>query len=129
MMGYPNGIWDRVNNKPIFRKGITATHPYNNYDGKEEFMIDAACFPGSSGSPVFLLNEGSYQDRQGNTYMGQTRIFLLVILYAGPQHTITGEIEIIDIPTSDTAVPISRIPNNLGLIIKSSRINELEGLF
>lgn len=25
MVGYPNGIWDEKNNKPIFRKGITAT--------------------------------------------------------------------------------------------------------
>ncbi len=60
MVGYPIGIYDQKNNYPVFRKGITATHPANDYNGKEEFMIDAACFPGSSGSPVFLYNSGSF---------------------------------------------------------------------
>ncbi len=44
MIGYPNGIWDEANNMPIIRRGITATHPNFNYNGKPEFMIDAACF-------------------------------------------------------------------------------------
>lgn len=129
MVGYPNGIWDSTNNKPIFRKGVTATHPFFDYNGKKEFMIDAACFPGSSGSPVFLLNEGGYRDKKGNTYLGATRIYILGTLYAGPQHTATGEVKIINIPTTQKPVAVSSIPNNLGLIIKSSRIKELEDLF
>lgn len=129
MVGYPNGIWDSINNKPIFRKGVTATHPFFDYNGKKEFMIDAACFPGSSGSPVFLLNEGGYRDKKGNTYLGVTRIYILGTLYAGPQHTATGEVKVINIPTSQKPIAISNIPNNLGLIIKSSRIKELENLF
>ncbi|WP_251138851.1 serine protease [Exiguobacterium sp. s166] len=128
MVGYPNGIWDTRNNKPIFRKGVAATHPYLDYDGKKEFMIDAACFPGSSGSPVFLLNENGYRDKNGNITIGITRIYLLGTLYAGPQHTVQGELVIATIPTSQAPLPISRIPNNLGLIIKSSRITELEDL-
>lgn len=129
MVGYPNGIWDSTNNKPIFRKGVTATHPFFDYNGKKEFMIDAACFPGSSGSPVFLLNEGGYRDKKGNTYLGATRIYILGTLYAGPQHTATGEVKVINIPTTQKPVAVSSIPNNLGLIIKSSRIIELENLF
>lgn len=129
MVGYPNGIWDHINNKPIFRKGVTATHPFLDYRGKKEFMIDAACFPGSSGSPIFLLNEGGYRDRDGNTILGETRLYLLGTLYAGPQHTATGEIRVVDIPTNQKPIAISTIPNNLGLIIKSSRIKELENLF
>ena len=35
MVGYPNGIWDSINNKPIYRKGITATHPCIDYNGKK----------------------------------------------------------------------------------------------
>ncbi len=129
MVGYPNGIWDHVNNKPILRKGVTATHPNFDYCGKKEIMIDAACFPGSSGSPVFIFNEGGYRDKKGNTYLGQNRIILLGVLSAGPQHTTQGEIEIVDVPTGKRPVAISRIPNNLGLIIKSERILELEKLF
>ncbi|MBS4538448.1 trypsin-like peptidase domain-containing protein [Clostridium sp. D2Q-11] len=129
MIGYPNGIWDGVNNKPIFRKGVTATNPNIDYNGKKEFMIDAACFPGSSGSPVFIFNEGSYRDKKGNTYLGKNRILLMGVLYAGPQHTATGEIKIINVPTSQRHIAISSIPNNLGLVIKSERIADLEKLF
>lgn len=125
MIGYPNGIWDTVNNMPIIRKGITATHPNINYNGKVEFMIDAACFPGSSGSPVFLYNLGTYATRTGTTVVG-SRIKLLGILYAGPQHTATGEIEIVDVPTTQKAVALSRIPNNLGLVIKASRLLDFD---
>jgi hypothetical protein len=43
MIGYPNGLWDSTNNLPIFRKGITATHPAVDFRGAPEFVIDAAC--------------------------------------------------------------------------------------
>lgn len=45
MIGYPDGIWDSINNQPIIRRGITATQPKNNFNGKQEFLIDAACSP------------------------------------------------------------------------------------
>lgn len=128
MVGYPNGIWDNVNNKPIFRKGITATHPFKDYCGKKEFMIDAACFPGSSGSPVFIFNEGTYRDNKTNTVNVGTRIKLLGALYAGPQYTITGQIVMQNISISQVPISVSNIPNNLGLVIKSERIVELEKL-
>lgn len=129
MVGYPNGIWDSINNKPIFRKGVTATHPNLDYNGKKEFMIDAACIPGSSGSPVFLLNENGYSDKKGTTYLGAKRILLLGTLYAGPQLTTEGEVVVVDVPTVQRAFALSKIPINLGLVIKSNRILELEDLF
>lgn len=128
MVGYPNGIWDDINNKPILRKGITATHPKFNYCGKKEIMIDAACFPGSSGSPVFIFNEGNYKTKNGQLIFGN-RIILLGILFAGPQHSATGEIEVVNVQNVQKPISISMIPNNLGLIIKSERILELEELF
>jgi hypothetical protein len=124
-IGYPNGIWDTYNNKPILRRGITATHPKFDYCGRKEIMIDAACFPGSSGSPVFILNEGVYRTKNTPLSAGN-RIIFLGVLYAGPQHNAKGEIEIVDVPTVQKQITISRIPNNLGLIIKSERILELE---
>ncbi len=127
MIGYPNGIWDAFNNKPIIRRGITATHPNLLYNGKEEFMIDAACFPGSSGSPVFLFNPGGYANRE-DTFVLASRLKFLGVLYAGPQHTATGEIKVINIPTQQKSVTISRIPNNLGLIIKAHRLIEFENI-
>lgn len=120
MIGYPDGIWDAVNNKPILRKGITATHPKRDFNGEKKFLIDAACFPGSSGSPVLILNQGSYSDRKGTVYIGSRAMFL-GILHAGPQHTAQGQIRFANIPTT-----ITSIPNNLGLVIKS---DELYGFY
>ena len=126
MIGYPNGIWDALNNKPIFRKGITAAHPNRDYLGNKEFLIDAACFPGSSGSPVFIYNEFGYFDgMQFN--LGKRRVLLLGILYAGPQHYIKGEIQVED--RAFTPVSISSIPNNLGVVIKAENLSYFEELF
>jgi hypothetical protein len=126
MIGYPNGIWDAVNNMLVIRRGVTATHPNLDYEGRREFMIDAACFPGSSGSPVFLYNVGGWADRQGNMMMGGIRVKLLGALYAGPQHTAEGDIHIVNVPTQQKPVALSRIPNNLGLVIKASRLLDFD---
>ena len=61
--------------------------------------------------------------------MGMDRVILLGVLYAGPQHTAYGDVQIVNIPTMHKPIAISKIPNNLGLIIKSERILELEKLF
>ena len=120
MVGYPDGIWDTVNNKPIFRKGITATHPKRDFNGEKKFLIDAACFPGSSGSPVLIFNQGSYTNSMGKIMIGD-RMFLLGILHAGPQHTAQGVVQFTNIPTA-----ITSIPNNLGLVIKSELLKDFD---
>jgi V8-like Glu-specific endopeptidase len=127
MIGYPNGIWDAENNLPLIRKGITSTHPKIDYNGEPKFMIDAACFPGSSGSPVFLLNIGGHMTKEGYN-LGANRVKLLGILYAGPQHTATGEVEIIEVPTTKKAISVSHIPNNLGLVIKAKKLLDFKPL-
>jgi len=127
MVGYPIGISDETNNYPIFRKGITATHFVNDYNGKQEFVIDAACFPGSSGSPVLIYNSGSYTRKDGLLLYGP-RVYLLGILYGGPQYTTTGEIKVVDIPTRNEAMAITHIPTNLGYVIKAKRLLELEDI-
>ncbi len=48
VVGYPNNIWDSVNNLPVLRRGVTATHPNVNYERHNELLIDSAIF-GSSG--------------------------------------------------------------------------------
>ena len=127
MIGYPNGLWDSTNNMPIFRRGVTATHPRIDYEGRKEFVIDAACFPGSSGSPVLLYNEGTWTTRAG-TNMGGIRIKLLGLLYAGPQYMASGEVRIVTVPTQQRAMSFSNIPNNLGFVIKSERLTEMRGV-
>lgn len=84
MIGYPDGLVDQNQLYPVSRRGITATPAFARFDGKPDFLIDCACFPGSSGSPVFLLDQGLYVDKENNTQIGETRFGLLGFLYAGP---------------------------------------------
>jgi len=77
-IGYPSGLYDSFNVSPIVRRGITATPVWNNFKGEEAFLIDAGVFPGSSGSPVFLYNQGSYATDNGINI--GTRLFFLGVL-------------------------------------------------
>lgn len=128
MVGYPNGLWDQKNNLPIFRRGVLATDYKYDWNGKKEFLIDAACFPGSSGSPVMLFDIGSYQSKKGNIF-GASRVKLLGVLYAGPQHTVEGEVKVVYVPTQQKAIALAGIPNNLGIVIKSEQLLAFEETF
>lgn len=126
MAGYPNGLWDSTNNRPIIRKGITASSLLENWQGRPEFMIDMACFGGSSGSPVFIMNEGSFATSRGWA-MGNRFIFL-GLLYAGPTISANGSIDIIDVPTVATPVVNTTLMMNLGMVIKAEQLNGLRPL-
>ena len=91
-VGYPNGIYDRANQLPIFRKGTTATPLYIDYDAKPTFLIDASVFPGSSGSPVFIYTNGVWSNRAGVAFTGQ-RILFLGVLGSVYYHEEDGKLE------------------------------------
>ncbi len=55
MVGYPNGLWDESHNQPVFRAGVLASHYKFDWNDRPEFVIDASCVPGSSGSPVLII--------------------------------------------------------------------------
>jgi hypothetical protein len=121
MVGYPIGISDEINNLPVVRKGITSSHLRKNFQNKPEVLIDAACFPGSSGSPVFLR-----QKPESNFFSTK----LLGILWGGPQHTVTGniicegnKIKCEEIPTT---YAVTQIPSNLGFVIKSTELIKIQ---
>ena len=124
MIGYPNGIWDSYNNKPIFRKGVTATDYRLNYNNAPEFIIDIAVFSGSSGSPVLATKK--FLDQYDNEI---SKTFLLGILYAGFMHTANGEIDVVEIPQTQIAMVSTSIPNNLGIVIKAKELNEFRNLW
>ena len=123
--GFPDGLWDAVNNRPILRRGVTATHPKMDYNGKKELLIDVAAVPGTSGSPVLIIEENGYIDRDGNFYPDENRILLLGTLSAASHPTTDDQPERSDVPAAASPHP----PINLGFVIKSSRILELEALF
>src|SRR5439155_11154025 len=39
-VGYPSGLYDEHNATPLVRRGITATPPWNNFQGQPAFLID-----------------------------------------------------------------------------------------
>ena len=126
MMGYPNGLWDSINNLPIVRKGTTATHPAIAFKGKKEFMIDAACYPGSSGSPVVLHYKGARGTKNGGTAMGEVLIFL-GILYSGPQYNAQGDIVFLTIPSGKLGTS-TNLMLNLGNVIFAEELMGFEDI-
>lgn len=124
MIGYPVGLRDEKHNMPIIRKGITATHPALNYNDRPEFVIDVAAFPGSSGSPVLIYDQGTFQPTKNKI---EARMYLLGILYGGPQYTVEGKIVVKNIPIRQEPISQTTIPINLGYVIKSQKILDFEG--
>lgn len=121
MIGCPNGIHDAVNAIPIVRRGITATPYSSNYSGKEDFMIDIACFQGSSGSPIFMSSQYKFDRSKNLTEIGASRFHLLGVLYQGPLQQVTGEIVLSKNPMFQFSSML-----HLGIALKASRILELE---
>jgi|EndMetStandDraft_3_1072993.scaffolds.fasta_scaffold95134_2 hypothetical protein len=126
MIGYPNGLWDHVNNLPLIRRGITATHPGVEYmiegqPGPGVTVIDMACFPGSSGSPVFVYDHGTYAVKDGSTHVG-TRAIFLGVLFGGPVRLQDGKIVPRTIPTATVPVAEMQMMINLGYVIKPKHV-------
>ena len=121
-VGYPIGLWDSVNNFPIFRRGVTATHPAVDYEGRSTIIIDAACYPGSSGSPVLIINKGMYTEKEGKTHLGSNRLILLGVLASGPTYSVEGKVVEQEIPIVQQGVAKTELMINLGFIVKSREI-------
>jgi hypothetical protein len=124
IIGYPIGIWDAVNNRPILRRGIAATDLEVDYNGQSQFLIDSAVFPGSSGSPVLIVEEGVYAFR-GQGYAGN-RLLLLGILFATPEYNLEGGITLRTIPTALEEGRLPGNPSNLGIVIKARQLDAFE---
>ena len=124
MIGYPNGLRDTKNNFPIIRKGITATPYFADFSGKKEFLADIACYPGSSGSPVILLQEGFVRDKYGNVNIGTSKAFLLGINRGVYVNSVTGNV--VKATETNNLKANIEIPNNLAIIIKSADLMAFE---
>ena len=121
-VGYPSGIYDAKNLMPILRRGTTATPPQLDYGGAKVFLVDASVFPGSSGSPVLICNQGSYGTRQG-IVIGTRVLFLGVIAQVVIQEE-EGTIQIVAAPSSLTPVVRTRQMIDLGIVYKAVTVVE-----
>lgn len=80
--GYPKGVYDKLNFTPIARRGITAS-PYRlDFDGRPCFIIDGQIYPGSSGSPVVLVQR-RIQEVDGVIKQTADRIIFLGMIIEG----------------------------------------------
>jgi hypothetical protein len=113
-IGYPDGKYDKSNLTPIVRRGITATPISLLFDGKPSFLIDSTIFTGSSGSPVFVYNNGLVPDGRGNFSVGMRLVFVGVI------SAFHNSVEYLD--GGDKAIST---PLNLGEVISSDKVKEL----
>jgi V8-like Glu-specific endopeptidase len=118
-IGYPSGLYDSKNYLPILRTGTTATPIGVDYEGAPAFLIDASVFPGSSGSPVFIANRGTYLARSGNVVVGG-RVICLGILAAVHTRQVQGSVDLLP----SRLVAAFNEPIDLGVVYKARCIDE-----
>jgi len=129
-VGYPGFLWDNVNVLPLFHSGRTASPVYIDFQGRKEFLVDTATWPGASGSPVFIYNQGTVFDpRTRNVTFGE-RVYFVGVVYGVGRQEVDGSVVIVNAPThAISQTPFTSavaIPTNLGACIRSTRILEFE---
>ncbi|MCB9141735.1 MAG: trypsin-like peptidase domain-containing protein [Anaerolineales bacterium] len=122
-IGYPNGMWDTVNQTPIARRGTTATPISLDFDGTPRFLVDASVFGGSSGSPVFILNTGMVTDKRGVTSLGSRLLFVGVIAAVYFREDINKIVDV-PIPVQTEPMALQREMIDLGIVFKSRTVVE-----
>jgi hypothetical protein len=107
------------------RRGVTAIPPYANFENKPYGVVDMACFPGSSGSPIYIVEktgEKRLPDVEDKFLGINGRVALLGILFAGPQITTTGEIIIEDAPVAARPISVTSSMMHLGYYVKANEL-------
>lgn len=117
MVGYPKGLCDEANNLPVLRRGVTASHPAINFDGKNWGAVDIGFFQGSSGSPIIVCNEGVYAS--GKEIKVGSRTLLLGVLFGGPVYQADGTIKI---GPNQALATQTQMPFHIGYYIKASEV-------
>lgn len=126
-IGYPDGLYDKVNLTPVVRRGITATPVQLDFEGQPAFLVDAAVFPGSSGSPVFAASSYWRVDAEGNPVFTYSRAMLLGVIAEYFNALKDHEVEWKPIPeATQEELPVftTKQALNLGLVYKASTVVE-----
>ena len=115
-------IRDRVNALPILRRGSTATALALDFEGRAEFLIDAAVYPGSSGSPVFVRrrrSDGAPDDTS------QSAPWFAGVVAAVFFREEASRLVPVPVPASVGGTVLGSEMIDLGLVIKASAVQEL----
>ncbi len=118
-IGYPDGLYDSTSLLPIVRRGHSASALNVDYEGKPTFLIDASVFPGSSGSPVFLVVPASAPDKFGNITFGPgTRVLFLGVVAAVYERAV-------DLVTVASSRSLSLETLDIGIVYKARVVKEI----
>ncbi len=128
MVGYPNGIWDRKNNIPVARRGITASPVSMDWNGRNEFLIDCAVYPGSSGSPIYLFSPSGTRLTTGHRLVPTNQVMLLGVVKSVFMQTVRGDAQFMPAPTGTDEINVP-IPNDLGLCTRADELLYFEKHF
>ncbi len=123
-IGYPNGVWDSKNFLPVARRGTTATPIAVDFEGTPRFLIDASVFGGSSGSPVFIIDQGAYCDKRGNTIVGASRLLFVGVIAEVFVRTQLSRIISVPIPTHFEPMAVQHEMIDLGIVFKPQTVVE-----
>lgn len=122
-IGYPNGVWDSKNLLPVARRGTTASPIEVDFEGSPRFLIDASVFGGSSGSPVFILNQGSWATKSGGLVVG-SRFHFVGVIAAVFFRTHLNQIISVPIPTQVQPMAQQQEMIDIGLVFKARTVVE-----
>ena len=120
-VGYPSGVWDQVNLMPILRRGTTATPMALDFEGRQEFLIDAAVYPGSSGSPVFVYQPDALRPTQS---VGKKFLFAGVVAAVFFREE-ANHLVPVPVPANNHGMVMGSEMIDLGLVIKAQAVADV----
>ncbi len=123
-IGYPNGVWDSKNLLPVARRGTTASPIEVDFEQTPKFLVDASVFGGSSGSPVFIINQGSYISKNGGMNIGASRFHFVGVIAAVYFRTHLNQIIPVPIPTQVQPMAQQQEMIDLGIVFKARTVVE-----
>jgi hypothetical protein len=103
---------------PIMRRGTTATPMVLDFEGRPEFLIDAAVYPGSSGSPVFVYQSDTLRPVAGN---GRKFLFAGVVAAVFFREE-SNHLVPVPVPANNQPMVVGSEMIDLGLIIKAEAV-------
>jgi hypothetical protein len=130
MVGYPNGLYDEKHELPLIRRGTTASPAWLDHNGDAQGVIDAGCYEGSSGSPIFIVDEPMIMKRK-STGSGRAlltpggRCVLLGVLASHAVMSVEGTMEKKRVPTRHRSVPTTDHALHLGYYVKAVEVEAL----
>jgi hypothetical protein len=94
-----------------------------DFEGTPRFLIDASVFGGSSGSPVFILNQGSFATKDGGFVVG-SRFHFIGVIAAVFFRTHLNQIVPVPIPTQVQPMAQQQEMIDLGNVFKARTVVE-----